>query len=213
MTTKIVIADDHLLVRAGIVALLNEIPGVVVIGEASNGEEVLELIDELLPDILFLDLAMPKMSGLDVLARINERCQKTKVIILSMQDSPEHVRRALQLGASGYLLKDALPVELRQAIKATEEGKRWLSSSISETVIDCYIGHPERQRPLRPLTERQTQVLKMIAEGLSTKQISHSLNLSVKTIETFRAQIMERLNINDIAGLVKYAIRNCIVSL
>ncbi len=213
MKIRVVVADDHRLVRAGIVALLEDIPDVEVIGEASDGAQALKIVCELNPDVLFLDLAMPGMSGLDALARIHESLPHVKVIILSMHDSAEHVHRALKEGAAGYLLKDVLPEELGHAIRAVIEGKAWLSSAISKTVIDGYLGRNGNDEFVPPLTERQSQVLKMIAEGLSTKQIGSQLNLSVKTIETYRAQIMDKLDIHDIAGLVRYAIRLGVVPL
>lgn len=213
MATRIVVADDHQLVRAGIAALLKDIPGVAVVGEASDGGQALQLMAELKPDVLFLDLAMPGMPGLDALALINEAYPLIKVVILSMHDSAEYVHRALKLGAVGYMLKDALPDELESAIRATEKGHTWLSPSISKTVIDGYLGRSGNKASLPALTERQGEVLKLIAEGRSTKQISHDLELSVKTIETYRSQIMERLDIHDLAGLVRYAIRTGIIPL
>ncbi len=213
MATQIIIADDHQLVRAGIVALLNGIANVQVVGEASDGEQVLQLVDELKPDILFLDLAMPKMTGLETLMRLHESHPQVNVIILSMHDSHEYVHRALKYGAVGYMLKDALPDELESAIRAVEQGNRWLSSAISKTVIEGYLGRDGQEEYLPMLTERQKQILKMIAEGHSTKQIGGELNLSVKTIETYRTQIMSRLGIHDVAGLVRYAIKHGITPL
>ncbi|GHU28825.1 DNA-binding response regulator [Betaproteobacteria bacterium] len=212
MVTRIVIVDDHRLIRAGIVSLLEGVSGVEVVGEASDGLSALKLISEVDPDIVLLDLTMPNMSGFDVLAQI-ENPGRVKTIILSMHDSAEHVHRALKLGAAGYLLKDVLPDELVLAIDAVNKGNTWLSSAISKTVVDGYLGRGGNDDPLSRLTERQNQVLKMIAEGRSTKQIGSQLNLSVKTVETYRAQIMEKLDIHDIAGLVHYAIRRGIVPL
>jgi DNA-binding NarL/FixJ family response regulator len=212
MVTRIVIVDDHRLIRAGIVSLLEGVSGVEVVGEASDGFSALKLISEVDPDIVLLDLTMPKMSGFDVLAQI-ENPEHVKTIVLSMHDSAEHVHRALKLGAAGYLLKDVLPDELALAIDAVNKGNTWLSSAISKAVVDGYLGRGGNDDPLFRLTERQHQVLKMIAEGRSTKQIGSHLNLSVKTVETYRAQIMEKLNIHDIAGLVHYAIRRGIVPL
>lgn len=209
MGTRVVVADDHLLVRAGITTLLEDIPDVEVVGEASDGAEAVKRVAELNPDVLFLDLTMPGMSGFEALAQINESQPKVRVVILSMHETAEHVLRALKLGASGYMLKDVFPDELAQAIRAVNKGDTWLSSAISKTVVACYLGRSDHEEAVLPqLTTRQSQVLKMIAEGHSTKQISSDLNLSIKTIETYRAQIMDKLDIHDVAGLVRYAIRN-----
>jgi len=213
MITRIVVADDHRLVRAGIVALLGDIPGVDVVGEAADGYEALRLATELKPEILFLDLAMPGMGGLEALALINETQPDVRVIILSMQDGEEHVLRAFKLGAVGYMLKDVAPEELAQAIAAIVDGNTWLSAAVSKTVIASYLERSGDEESLNQLTARQNQVLKMIAEGGSTKSISSVLNLSVKTIETYRAQIMDKLDIHDIPGLVRYAIRHGITQL
>lgn len=213
MTTRIVVVDDHRLVRAGIVSLLDEVSEIEVVGEASNGPQALKLISDLDPDVVLLDLAMPGMSGFDVLGQLGKSGVGVKVIVLSMHDSAEHVHRALKLGAAGYLLKDVLPDELLRAIDAVNKGNIWLSSAISKTVIDGYLGRNGSGDLLTQLTDRQGQVLKMIAEGLSTKQIGACLNLSVKTVETYRSQIMEKLDIHDIASLVRYAIRQGIIPL
>jgi len=213
MTTRIVVVDDHRLVRAGIVSLLDEVSEIEVVGEASDGPQALKLISDLTPDVVLLDLAMPGMSGFDVLEQLGKSGIVIKVIVLSMHDSAEHVHRALKLGAAGYLLKDVLPDELLRAIDVVNKGNVWLSSAISKTVIDGYLGRNGSGDLLTQLTDRQGDVLRMIAEGLSTKQIGACLNLSVKTVETYRSQIMEKLGIHDIAGLVRYAIRQGIVPL
>jgi len=213
MSTRVVIADDHQLVRAGIASLLGDIPGVEVVGEASDGHEAVRLASELVPHILFLDIAMPGMNGLDALALINEAEPAVRVIILSMNDSEEHVLRALKLGAVGFMLKDSAPEELAQAIKAINAGHTWLSAAVSKTVIASYVERSGADEIQSLLTVRQNQVLKMIAEGHSTKEIGFALNLSVKTIETYRAQLMDKLDIHDLPGLVRYAIRQGIIPL
>ena len=213
MITRVLIADDHQLVRAGIAALLGDIPGVEVVGEASGGEQAVALASALRPDVLFLDVAMPGMSGLDALAVINEAQPAVRVVILSMHDSEEHVLRALKLGAVGFMLKDAAPEELAQAIKAVNEGNTWLSAAVSKTVIASYLERSGNDDGPGLLTARQNQVLKMIAEGRSTKDVGFLLNLSVKTIETYRSQIMDKLDIHDLPGLVRYAIRQGIIEL
>ena len=213
MNTRVVIADDHQLVRAGIAALLADIPEVEVVGEASDGEQAVRLASELRPQVLFLDVAMPGMSGLDALALINDNEPEVRVVILSMHDSEEHVLRALKLGAAGFMLKDAAPEELAQAIRAVGQGHTWLSAAVSKTVIASYLERSGDGGGQALLTARQSQVLKLIAEGRSTKEVSFELQLSVKTIETYRAQIMDKLDIHDLPGLVRYAIRQGIILL
>jgi DNA-binding NarL/FixJ family response regulator len=225
-TVRIIIADDHRLLRAGLRMLLTEMPGVVVLAEAANGREALDACDASTPDLVLLDIAMPVLGGLDALRELKDKHPATRVLMLSMLDSEEHVLQALRLGASGYLLKDAAPAELALAIEAVMRGDTWLSSAISRPVVDGYMARVAtsslgfRARPdTLPtageggiLTPRQQEVLRLLAEGNSTKKIAFSLGLSIKTIETYRAQIMERLDVHDVAGLVRYAIRNGMVS-
>jgi DNA-binding NarL/FixJ family response regulator len=212
MTIRVAVVDDHTLVRAGIVALLLEIPGVEVVAEGADGAAARRLVSEHHPDILFLDLAMPGVSGLDALTDIHGAQSGVKVIVLSMHDSEEYVLRALRDGASGYLLKDVAPQELAQAIHAVMRGETWLSRPVSEKVIHGYIARAA-EKPGELLTERQVEVLTLIAEGLGTREIAERLGVSIKTIETYRAQLMSRLDIHDVAGLVKYAIRHSLTTL
>lgn len=213
MGIRIVVAEDHLLVRTGIVTLLRIIPNVDVVGEAADGVEAVKLVAELAPDILFLDLVMPGMSGIEVLTHINELQPEVRVIILSMYNDEEHVLRAIKLGAMGFILKDMAHEELAQAIKAVSQNNVWLSSAVSKTVISSYL--QENGCSINPtmFSSRQSQVLRMIAEGHSTRDISVALKLSTKTIDTYRMQIMDKLDIHNIPGLVRYAIRNGIISL
>lgn len=214
MTTRVVLVDDHQLVRAGIAALLADLPEVAVIGEGTSGEAAIRLATELTPDVLFLDLVMPGLSGLDALEQIMAHLPDLKVVMLSMHSSEEHVVRALHLGAVGYLLKDSAPEELGLALSTVIEGKVWLSAPISKQVIGEYVRRTRtREGPLNQLTVRQKEVLKLMAEGNGTRDIAELLCLSIKTIETYRAQIMDRLAIHDVAGLVRYAIRHGIVPL
>jgi len=213
MSTRVVVADDHQLVRAGIASLLSEIPGVEVVGEACDGSEALRMACELKPDILFLDLAMPGMSGFEALALINEADPDVRVVILSMHGSEEHVLRALKLGAVGFMLKNSAPEELALTISAVNREDTWLSPAISKAVISRYLERSGAEDRQSALTVRQNQVLKMIAEGCGTREVSVALKLSVKTIETYRSQIMDRLQIRDLPGLVRYAIRQGIIPL
>jgi DNA-binding NarL/FixJ family response regulator len=210
---RILLADDHALVRAGIRSLLEKIPNVQVVGEASTGREALEMVKTRLPNLVLMDIAMAELGGLEALPRITKDFPGVKVIILSAHANEEYVIRALRSGAAGYMLKDAATAELELAIRSVSEDKTYLSPSISRTVIDSYlerVGGP--LSPLEQLTSRQREILQSIAEGKNTKEIASDLDISFKTVESHRLQLMERLNIHDIAGLVRYAIRSGLVS-
>jgi DNA-binding NarL/FixJ family response regulator len=210
---RILLADDHALVRAGIRSLLEKIPNVEVVGEASTGRQALEMVKTRLPNLVFMDIAMAELAGLEVLPRITKDFPGVRVIILSAHANEEYVIRALRSGAAGYMLKDAATAELELAITSVSEDKTYLSPSISRPVIDSYlerVGGP--LSPLEQLTPRQREILQLIAEGKNTKDIASDLDISVKTIESHRLQLMERLNIHDIPGLVRYAIRSGLVS-
>jgi DNA-binding NarL/FixJ family response regulator len=208
---RIVLAEDHTLVRAGIRSLLAELPWVEVVGEASDGREALRLVAELLPHVVLMDITMAGLNGLDATERITREHPQVRVIILSMHANEEYVRRALLVGAAGYVLKDAEKAELELALKSVSRGGTYLSPSVSRPLITDYTDRVGKHS-LEKLTARQREILQLIAEGNSTKEIARGLDLSIKTVETHRAQLMARLDIHDIAGLVRYAIRAGIAS-
>ena len=210
---RVLMAEDHTLVRAGLCALLRNVPGVEVVAEAGDGQEALRLIREHQPDVVLLDIAMPGLNGLDVLTRIKGDCPATRVIILSMHANEEYVTHALRAGASGYVLKDAGAADLEQAISAVARGESYLSAAIPRRISDeCSGDHVGEPGPHATLTPRQREILQLLAEGHGTKDIAHILQLSAKTVETHRAQLMKRLGIHDVPGLVRYAIRAGLVS-
>jgi DNA-binding NarL/FixJ family response regulator len=210
---RVLLVDDHALVRAGIRSLLEKIAGVEVVGEASNGREALEFVRLHLPNLVLMDIAMRELGGLETLPRIIKDFPSVKVVILSAHANEEYVIRALRSGASGYMLKDAATAELELVIKSVAQGKTYLSPSISRPVIDSYLLRVGGEvSPLEQLTARQREVLQMIAEGKNTKEIAGELEVSVKTVEAHRLQLMARLNIHDVPGLVRYAIRSGLVS-
>jgi DNA-binding NarL/FixJ family response regulator len=213
MKTRILLADDHALVRAGIRMLIEKIPRVEVVGEASSGREALEMVKTKSPNLVLMDVAMAELGGLEALPRMSKDFPNVKVIILSAHANEEYVIRALRSGAAGYMLKDAATAELELAIRSVSEDKTYLSPSISRTVIDSYLERVGGQlSPLEQLTPRQREILQLIAEGKNTKEIASDLDISVKTVESHRLQLMERLSIHDIPGLVRYAIRSGLVS-
>jgi DNA-binding NarL/FixJ family response regulator len=211
--THVLLADDHVLVRAGIRTLLEKIPNVKVVGEAASGREALEMVKTKSPNLVLMDIAMTDLNGLEALVRITKDFPGVKVMILSAHANEEYVIRALRSGAAGYMLKDAATAELELAVSSVRGGKSYLSPSISRTAIDSYL---ERMgdvvSPLEQLTSRQREILQLIGEGKNTKEIASNLEISVKTVEAHRLQLMERLSIHDVAGLVRFAIRTGLVS-
>ena len=210
---RVMLVEDHTLVRMGIRALLDQITGLSVIAEAGDGRTALELLEIEQPDVVLMDITMPGLNGLETTAKMRETHPDIRIIILSMHRNEEYVWRALQAGATGYLLKDAGMSELELAIVSAMRGERYLSPAVSTHVVDTYITRVNGGAPAREhLTPRQREILRLIAEGLTTKAIAQHLNLSAKTIETYRTQLMEQLGMHDIASLVRYAIRIGLVS-
>jgi len=211
---RILLADDHTLVRAGIRSLVQALSGIQVVAEAGDGREALSLIEMHQPDVAVLDIAMPGLNGLEVAAQVADNFPYVRVIILSMHATEEYVLRALRAGASGYLLKDADTSELELAIKAVTRGETYLSPAVSKHITEYVrrVGEGVHSA-LERLTPRQREVLQLVAEGHTTQEIARMMNLSVKTVETHRTQLMERLDIHDIAGLVRYAVREGLVIL
>ena len=208
---RVLLADDHSLVRAGIRSLLGAMAEVEVIAEAASGEEALELAARVKPDVVLMDIAMKGITGLEAAARLRERHPAIRVVILSMHSGEEYVLQALRAGAAGYLLKDAATGELELALRSVMRGESWLSPAVSRQVVEGYVQRSGSEAAPEVLTARQREVLRLIAVGKSTKEIAFLLNLSVKTVETHRSQIMERLGIRDLAGLVRYALRTGLV--
>jgi DNA-binding NarL/FixJ family response regulator len=203
---RALIADDHALVRAGIRALVEKIDTVSVIAEAGEGREALRLIKELKPDVVLLDVTMPGLSGLEVLAETRKHLPDIRVIILTVHDEAEYAMQALRAGAAGFLPKSAAANELQLAIETVSRGETYVSDEISrKTLLEYSRGRIEHR--LARLTPRQREILTLIAEGLNTKDIGRRLNISGKTVESHRAQLMERLNIHDVASLVRFAIK------
>ena len=208
---RIVLVDDHALVRAGIRALLEKIEGFEVVGEAANGAEAVDLINRLLPDIVLLDIAMPGINGLEVLREVTKSL-KVRVIILTAYETEEHAVYALRAGASGFLPKSAAMTELELALKTVHQGERYLSPNLS-SLANLTLSNDLSPGTRAGLTSRQIEVLQLIAMGRSTKDIADALKISVKTVETHRAQLMDRLGIYDVAGLVRYAIKMGLVTI
>jgi DNA-binding NarL/FixJ family response regulator len=213
VSIRILLADDHTLVRAGIRSLLDSIEGVEVVAESGDGRDALELIGKHRPDIALLDIAMPGLSGLEVAKRVEQASPKTRIIILSMHADATHVREALRSGVSGYLLKGAAVAELPLALKAVMRGDSYLTPKVSQQVVEGFLRDTDDDPgPLNGLTTRQREILQLIAEGKAMKEIAGILDISIKTVETHRLRLMERLDIHDVPGLVRFAIRAGLVS-
>lgn len=214
---RVLLADDHHLVRAGIRALLASLPDVEIVAEAGDGQEAFQALVRAKPDIALVDISMPGLNGLELAARATREVPETRLVILSVHGDASHVAQALRAGAKGYLVKDAAADELPILLRAVMRGETYLSPSISRHVVDGFLGRAAEKLSDRPegtevLTPRQREILQLVAEGRSTKDIAQLLGLSVKTVETHRAQIMDRLDIHDLAGLVRYAVRAGLVS-
>ncbi|MFO0584972.1 MAG: response regulator transcription factor [Anaeromyxobacter sp.] len=208
---NVLLADDHTLVRAGLKALLETIEGVTVVGDVGRGDEALAAISQHKPDVAVLDLSMPGLTGVEVAERAAKESPKTRVLMLSMHATETYVAQALRAGARGYLVKEAAVSELPLALEAISRGDTYLSPGISRPALDELLASGKAS-PLETLSPRQREVLRRIAEGQATKEIAFELGLSVKTVETHRAQLMERLGIRDVPGLVRLAIRAGLVS-
>lgn len=209
---KVVLADDHGLVRAGVRSLLQGLEGVEVVAETGDGREALRLVAEKEPDILLLDIGLPGLNGLEVAARLTQTHPQTRIVVLSVHSNEDYVRQALEAGAAGYLLKDSTVAELGLALRAVAEGRKYLTPAVSGKVVDRYLRVAAPAAAGAPrLSPRQREILQLVAEGHSTKEIAHALSISVKTVETHRAELMGRLDIHDVAGLVRYAVRTGLV--
>jgi DNA-binding NarL/FixJ family response regulator len=212
--TRVILADDHPVVRAGIRAELEKLGGTIVAGEASDGREVLELVRSEKPDIVFMDISMRGLNGLEATARIAKEFPKVRVIILSMHQNEEYFWHALKAGASGYLLKKAATTELAAALEQVMAGEIYLTKEMSARLLKKLpLQHLAHQKtPLESLSERQREILQLIAEGQTTKAIALILNLSPKTVEYHRAKLMERLGIFDVPGLVRFALQSGLIA-
>ena len=202
----VLIADDHALVRAGIRALVEKIEGVDVVAEAGKGKEAIDLIRQLKPNLVLLDITMPDGNGFEVLNFVKKEFPNIHVIVLTVHEAGEYAIRALREGAAGFLPKSAASTELEQAIQTVIRGDVYISPETSRKTLLEYSKGTTKRELLATLSPRQREVLRLIAEGLTTKQIAQQLQISAKTVETHRAQLMERLDIHDVAGLVRYAI-------
>jgi DNA-binding NarL/FixJ family response regulator len=203
---RVVLADDHELVRSGIKALLSMVDGVQVIAEAADGSELVSLVDSVRPDLVMTDISMPGMDGITAISQIHSRHPEIRILVLSMYDTVDFVKRAVASGACGYLMKDAPPFELEQAVRSVMTMGNYFSPAIAQRLLQ-----PSEPAASDELTQRQLEILKLIAQGRASKEIAFELGLSPKTVDVHRARIMDRLQLNDIASLTLYAVRKGLI--
>lgn len=216
MNISIVLADDHRVVREGLRALLERHDDLRVVGEAADGQEAVKLAATLKPDVILMDISMPVLNGIEATRQALEVSPSSRVIILSMYSTSEHIFRSFKAGAQGYLLKESAGADVVNAVKAVCEGKRYLTDKITETILDDFIHQrslTESESPVSRLSKRERHILQLVVEGKSSSEIGSQLFLSPKTIETYRSRIMHKLSINDIPGLVKFALQHGLTAL
>jgi DNA-binding NarL/FixJ family response regulator len=209
---RVLLAEDHALVRSGLHALLQRMPDVEVVGEAGDGREAVALAEQLHPDVILMDISMPLLNGIEATRRVTAQMPRVRVIMLSVHSSEEYVAQALTAGAAGYVLKGADTAELELGIRAVAAGHSYLTPAVSRQVIDEYVSRVSARAPQSVLTPRQREVLQLIAEGKTSKDVANLLGVSLKTVETHRSQLMRRLGLHDIPALVRYAIREGLIS-
>ena len=214
---KVLVAEDHTIVRKGLCALLYAESDIEVVGEAANGREAIKMVEQLSPDVVLMDITMPELNGMDATRQLKKRFPDLKILILSMHTSEEYIFETLRAGASGYLVKRSATTDLIQAIHVAYKGDSYLSPDISNKVINYYVkqkeGVPDEPEGLDKLSDREREVLQLIAEGGKTREIAEKMFVSVKTVETHRRNIMKKLNIHTVAGLTRFAIKEGIISL
>ena len=210
---KVLIVDDHPVVRKGLWSCLSTKEHIKVVGEAIDGNDAIRKVKELSPDIVLMDVQMPQMDGLAVTEALRKQAPQVKVLILSMQSNRESVLRIIKAGARGYVLKDAPTEELVRAIETVKSGEAFFSQPVAQIALNQYVSDTDENKPIAKLSEREREVLGLIAEGKSNKEIAMHLGIGVRTIETHRERIMRKLDIHSVAGLTKFAIANGIVSL
>ena len=214
MTIRILITDDHQLFREGIANLLAASPEIEIVGQAENGQQAIEKAKQLKPDIVIMDLSLPVINGVDATRILHKELPETKVLVLSMHADKNYIKEALEAGAFGYLFKDCTYDQLIEAINTVSQGKKYLSNKITEVLIHDYLNREEETPDNdQSLSERESEILRLIAEGKSTREIADLLFISVKTVGTHKQHLLEKLNLQSIAGLIKYAIRKGIVSI
>lgn len=214
MSIRIFLADDHAIMREGLRLILESTPGMVVVGEAGDGQDAVDQVRQLKPAVVIMDLAMPRLDGIEATRQIRTCHPATQIIILSMHATSEHIYQALKAGAQGYLLKESAGSDVLTALRAIQAGRRYLSDTISATMVDAYVNQRESsaaKSPLESLSARERQTLLMVVAGHTNTEIAKTVHLSVKTVETYRSRLMKKLGVGDLGGLIKFAIAHGVV--
>ncbi|OGA19487.1 MAG: DNA-binding response regulator [Betaproteobacteria bacterium RIFCSPLOWO2_02_FULL_63_19] len=208
MTITVLIVDDHAVVRDGLRAILESESDIEVIGSVIDGREAVQETTRLKPDVVLMDIAMPELNGIEAAAQIRDACEATSVIILSMYATSEHVFRAMQAGVQGYLVKESAGAEVVNAVRRVHDGERYLSRKISDAVIETYVKQHQAKSPLESLSPREREILQLVVEGLSSNSIALRLGLSPKTVETYRGRLMQKLDVDNLPALVRFALQH-----
>lgn len=209
---RVVVVDDHTLVRQGITSIVDSLECAEVVAEAEDGHDALRTVREKTPDVVLLDISLPGLNGLEVAERLHKDFPDLGIVMISMHGNEEYVARALEVGARGYLLKSASREELGIAVRAAHRGETYLSPAVSRPVVDRFLSGGKDENPLDLLTSRQREVLQLVAEGSTSREIAKRLHLSIKTVESHRSNMMKRLDIHDLAGLVRFALETGLVA-
>jgi DNA-binding NarL/FixJ family response regulator len=213
---RVLVADDHAIVREGLGTMLGNQPDMVVVGLAANGRDAIRMVDEYQPDVAIMDISMPELNGIDAISQMLPRHPSIKVIVLSIHETKPYVNRALKAGARGYLLKETAGLEVVEAVRAVYSGERYLSQRISDLLTDISFRSLDGSKevsPLEQLSSREREILQLVAEGKTSQEIGERLSISSKSVDTYRSRLMRKIGVKDVAGLVKFAIQHGVISL
>jgi DNA-binding NarL/FixJ family response regulator len=216
LNIRVLVADDHAIVREGLGTMLGNQPDMVVVGLAANGREAIRMVDDYQPDVAIMDISMPELNGIDAISQMLPRHPNIKVIVLSIHETKPYVYRALKAGARGYLIKETAGLEVADAVRAVYSGERYLSQRISDLVTDISfrsLDGATEVSPLEQLSPREREILQLVAEGKTSQEIGERLSISSKSVDTYRSRLMRKIGVKDVAGLVKFAIQNGVISL
>jgi RNA polymerase sigma factor (sigma-70 family) len=216
LNIRVLVADDHAIVREGLGTMLSNQPDMTVVGLATHGRDAIRMVDEYQPDVAIMDISMPELNGIDAISQMLPRHPNIKVIVLSIHETKPYVYRALKAGARGYLLKETAGLEVVDAVRAVYGGERYLSQRISDLVTDVSFHRLEGSKEvsaLEQLSPREREILQLVAEGKTSQEIGERLSISSKTVDTYRSRLMRKIGVDDVAGLVKFAIQHGVISL